>query len=220
MGLLASLFFLRGTSAWGMEWLGNFVERVGRIRLNLKLGQAPDLHTNVLTVIEWLEWLAVATFVVQFVATGLLLKLAWEMHWYMVTDKSIRIRWGLLRLREQTLTVANIQNLKVKQGPVQRLFGIADLEVQTAGGGDAQTDEDEQRAHAYHIGRFRGLEDVEALRNRLLELQAEQRAFPDKEVIEGRECADRIDAVAAVLTEAKLLRRTLANYLKAPADTG
>ena len=36
---------------------------------------------------------------------------------------------------ETTITFENIQNVTVQQGPLQRLFGIADVRVDTAGGG-------------------------------------------------------------------------------------
>ena len=80
----------------------------------------------------------------------------------------MRIREGLVKLREQTFTVANIQNMKVQQGPLQRLFGIYDLEVQTAGGaGGSELEEAGKKSENLHVGTFRGLKDPERLRDRL-----------------------------------------------------
>ena len=86
-----------------------------------------------------------------------------EFRWYMVTDRSLRIREGIWFVREMTLTFANIQNVSVSQGPLQRTFGIADLVVQTAGGGGGAP-EGAQGA-AMHIGHFRGIANASEVRD-------------------------------------------------------
>jgi hypothetical protein len=79
--------------------------------------------------------LAIAGFVVQLPFTFLMLYLDYDYRWYILTDRSLRIREGLMRIDERTMTFSNIQNVTVRQGPLQRLLGISDLEVSTAGGG-------------------------------------------------------------------------------------
>jgi hypothetical protein len=93
------------------------------------------------------------------------------MRWYIVTDRSLRIRYGLLHVREMTMTFANIQQITVRQGPLQRLLGIADLKVRSAGGGDGG-DLDDEPAHveegqgeSMHIGYFRGVDNAEEIRD-------------------------------------------------------
>lgn len=63
------------------------------------------------------------------------LRIDYEVRHYVVTDRSLRVREGAWTVREMTVSFANIQNLKVTQGPLQRVFGISDLRVETAGGG-------------------------------------------------------------------------------------
>lgn len=118
------------------------------------------------TLLFFLEVAAIAGFTFQLVAGFLLFELAWELRWYMVGDESLRIREGLWRQREQTVTIANIQNMTIRQGPLQKLFRIEDLEVHTAGGGD-QAEEEGEGEDAIHVCRFRGLEDAAALRDRI-----------------------------------------------------
>ena len=77
----------------------------------------------------------------------------------MVSDESLRIREGLVRVPEQTMTVANIQNMRISQGPLQRLFGLAEFEVHTAGGGGKATEDDKSATRNLHVGHFRGLGD-------------------------------------------------------------
>ncbi len=64
-----------------------------------------------------------------------LVRLNFEKRWYIVTDRSLRVREGILNVREMTVTFANIQNISISHGPVQRAIGIAELRVDTAGGG-------------------------------------------------------------------------------------
>ena len=63
------------------------------------------------------------------------LRLEYEKRWYVVTDRSLRVREGVVNVREMTVNFANIQNISISQGPIQRALGIADLRVETAGGG-------------------------------------------------------------------------------------
>jgi membrane protein YdbS with pleckstrin-like domain len=114
----------------------------------------------------WLEAFAIGVFVAQAIGSFVLLKLNYELRWYMVSDRSLRIREGIFRVREQTMTVANIQNMEVRQGPLQRLFGIADLEVRTAGGSTSKKDDSNQAwKEDPHLGSFRGLDNAEEVRN-------------------------------------------------------
>jgi uncharacterized membrane protein YdbT with pleckstrin-like domain len=65
-------------------------------------------------------------------------------------------------VREMTVTFANIQNISVSQGPVQRLLGIADLRVETAGGGGAS--DPHHGGQNLHTAWFRGIDNAAAVR--------------------------------------------------------
>lgn len=66
-----------------------------------------------------------------------MLHLRYDTMWYVVTDRSMRIRRGIWSIHEVTITFENVQTVKVTQGPLQRWFGIGNVEVRTAGGGMA-----------------------------------------------------------------------------------
>ena len=78
---------------------------------------------------------ALLAFVGQAALTYFSLRLNYEMRWYKVTDRSLRIRAGVWNVHEMTMTFANVQNISITQGPLERLFGISDVRVETAGGG-------------------------------------------------------------------------------------
>jgi len=105
-------------------------------------------------------------FLAQLPLSFLMVRLDYRYRWYMVTDTSLRIREGLFSIREQTMTFANIQNLSIRQGPLQRLFGISDLRVRTAGGGEhtGQGKEMEESANM-HLGYFRGVDNAAEIRD-------------------------------------------------------
>lgn len=117
------------------------------------------------TLFVFLELLAVAGFVAQLVFSGATVYLDWRLRWYMVGEEALRIREGLWTVHEQTISIANVQKMTIRQGPVHKLFGVAELEVHTAGGGAGGGEGGE--AKGAHVARFRGLEDVEGLRDRI-----------------------------------------------------
>ena len=113
-----------------------------------------------------LEVVGVAGFLAQLPLSFLMVRLDYRYRWYMVTDTTLRIREGLLAVREQTMTFANIQNLSIRQGPLQRLFGISDLRVRTAGGGESAKGGEELAETAnMHLGYFRGVDNAAEIRD-------------------------------------------------------
>ncbi len=66
--------------------------------------------------------------------TAVATRLDWELRDYLIGDRSLRVRQGALVQREVTLSFANVQNVEVTQGPIERLFGFKSLKVTTAGG--------------------------------------------------------------------------------------
>jgi membrane protein YdbS with pleckstrin-like domain len=95
--------------------------------------------------------------------------LRYDTTWYVLTDRSLRIRRGILTIQETTISFENVQNVEVRQGPVQRYFGIADVIVQTAGGGASSHGKGHASAsESLHTGVLQGLDDADAVRNQIL----------------------------------------------------
>ncbi|MEO8350372.1 MAG: PH domain-containing protein, partial [Chthoniobacteraceae bacterium] len=143
------------------------------------------------------------------------LQLDFEKRWYVITDRSLRIREGVMTVREITFTFANIQNLSVTQGPIQRALGIADLKVETAGGGSGGGGRHghEQIGPNLHTAYFRGINNAEEVKYLIAQ---RMRGFRDSGLGDhddhvaspgGNLLAPPVmDALRAVLTEAKALR--------------
>ncbi|MBK7585328.1 MAG: PH domain-containing protein [Myxococcales bacterium] len=94
-------------------------------------------------------------------------RLDYDMRHYIVTDRALRIREGALVIRESTFTFANVQNVSVQQGPVDRMLGISSVRIDTAGGGGGS---EQQKAFATHRGVLAGIENAEEVRDRILQL--------------------------------------------------
>jgi uncharacterized membrane protein YdbT with pleckstrin-like domain len=94
------------------------------------------------------------------------LRLNYEKRWYVVTDRSLRVREGVVSVQEMTVMFANIQNLSISQGPIQRLLKVADLRVDTAGGGG---DVGHGHDHVLHTAWFRGIDNADDVRQLIQE---------------------------------------------------
>jgi len=142
-------------------------------------------------------------------------RIDYEMRSYRVTDRSLRIREGVFLIREMTLTYANIQNVKLSQGPLERLFGFRNLEVETAGGGGGHS-QHKQSAFSFHVGYLRGIdnaEEVRALIQRRMEASGKARPAAlatAPQVSSQPEPGGERDALRAILEQTKRLRANLA----------
>ncbi len=59
----------------------------------------------------------------------------WRTSRWWVTDETIHHRRGLVAIKETDVPFERVQSLDLEQGPVQRLFGVQAVHVQTGGGG-------------------------------------------------------------------------------------
>lgn len=92
------------------------------------------------------------------------LHLRWDTTWYVITDRAVRIRKGIWVIQESTITFENIQNVEIRQGPIERKFGIANLMIQTAGGAAAAAGPHGGGSATSHHGLLQGIEKPEELR--------------------------------------------------------
>lgn len=163
-------------------------------------------------VIHTLELLGLGAFLLQIPFSLAATRLNYEMRWYIVTDRSLRIREGIFGVREMTLTYANVQNISIRQGPLQRFMGIADVVVQTAGGGGATDAHGHQGGGAaMHAGTLRAVDNAEHVRDfildRLKRLRDAGLGDPDDRHHAAPDGAAALrDAARELLAEARALR--------------
>ncbi len=114
-------------------------------------------------VIAPLAW---AVIIIPDIVAYIAIHLRYDTTWYVLSDRSMRIRRGIWTIHETTITYENIQNVSVKQGPVQRFFGIADVLVETAGGGASTGGEN--GTVVGHFGLLEGISNAEEVRRLIL----------------------------------------------------
>lgn len=162
------------------------------------------------------EVIGLVVFLVQIPFTYMLVRLDYEMRWYIVTDCSLRIRTGVWNVRESTLTFANIQQITVGQGPLQRLLGIYDLEVTTAGGGGGGHHGHAARGESMHQGFFHGIDNAPEVRAMMLERLRHLRdtglGDPDEAPPEAKvpqSSTALLDAARELFQETRMLRQAM-----------
>jgi uncharacterized membrane protein YdbT with pleckstrin-like domain len=159
-----------------------------------------------LQLAEVFGWMA---FVFEAVLGWTLIRLDYELRWYMLSDRAIRIREGIVTVREKTIALANVQNLSIRQGPLQRALGIADVEVKTAGGGGtSESSGKKSGAEPMHVAYFRGVDNAEEIRDLVREgVRVQKNAgLGDPDEVETE-----TGAVAELLREARALRAAVGN---------
>lgn len=165
----APAYFRYRLALWALKQLGALVGLVGSLlfvtSLSGEIGQ--PVVTFLLHAGEVIAW---ATFVAQLPISLAVLRLDWEMRWYILSDRSLRIREGVVSLREKTITFANIQNISIRQNPLQRLLRLADVRVATAGGGSSGGAQGNGGVgESMHEAYFRGVANAEEIRDVIAE---------------------------------------------------
>ena len=199
-------FYLWSVLEWAIRTAAfALILAIGTAGIAASLERASAWGQVALTWTLGLVWVLFAfTAVVTFVAR----RLSYRLHWYIVTDRSLRIRSGVFQVNELTMTYGNIQEIRVSAGPLQKLLGLADVEVQAAGGGGGNP---KQRTDG-HNGRFKGLSNADAIRDLL---QDRLRQYRDSGLGEAAphqtHASERseIDAARELLDEARALRAAL-----------
>jgi hypothetical protein len=120
-----------------------------------------------------LLWMAkgisLVVYLVQLPISYLILRLDYQQRWYLVTDRSLRLRSGVWSVREMTMSFANVQQITMSQGPLQRLLGIADVCVQSAGGGGVVAGHPGAHHASLHTGVFHAVDNAQEIRDLVVE---------------------------------------------------
>ncbi len=66
--------------------------------------------------------------------------LSWQATTYAVAGGAFRLRTGVFQKNERTIPLDHVQSVDTVQGLIQRLFGVFEVRVETAGGGSAEPD--------------------------------------------------------------------------------
>lgn len=181
-------------------------------RTHLPQGSA----AGVLALLWAAKVLGVILYFIQMALTYVAVRLDYELRWYIVTDRSLRIRSGLWTVQEITMSFANIQQVVVSQGPIARLMGIADVRVESAGGGGGSQQLDHGKGASLHTGVFHGVENAAEIRDLILDRlrQFRETGLGDPDEVKQQHVAsdpasEVVLAARELLSETRALRKTL-----------
>jgi membrane protein YdbS with pleckstrin-like domain len=97
----------------------------------------------------------------------LAIHLRYDTTWYVLSQRSLRIRSGIWTIREATITFENIQNVTVESGPIERYFGIGNVMVDTAGGSAGNKSHGNESTNL-HRGKIAGVSNAAEIRQLIL----------------------------------------------------
>ncbi|HEX7118222.1 MAG TPA: PH domain-containing protein [Longimicrobiales bacterium] len=159
-------YFRYRMAVWAIAQLGALIGVVGGLSVfSAGTARADDLAPILQRIAGFAALAAPAALVAQAAFSLAVLRLDYGMRWYILSDRSLRIREGILTVREKTMTFANIQQISIRQNPIQRLLGIADVEVRSAGGGsEPNRGPNASKAPPLHVAHFRGVDNAEEIR--------------------------------------------------------
>lgn len=147
-----------------------------RVRINGWAGFKQFLVNVALLLPLWafpllwaLKILGILFYLIQLPVTYAIRRLDYEMRWYMVTDRSLRIRHGVWNVQESTMSFANIQQVVVTQNPIQQLLGLSNVRVQSAGGGGGHDEHKHHGGEDMHLGVFHAVTNATEIRDLILE---------------------------------------------------
>lgn len=60
--------------------------------------------------------------------------------WYGISARGVYVRRGIWQISEHSITIENIQNVSVRQGPIEQLFRISTVVIETAGSAAGEHD--------------------------------------------------------------------------------
>ena len=158
---------------------------------------------------------AMALFAATLPLTYFKQRIDYERRWYIVTDRCLRVRSGIWSVSELTMTFANVQDIRISAGPLQRLLGLADVKVTSAGGGGGS-----EQLETAHMAVFAGVDCAEAIRDlivgRLRQYRDAGLGDPDDKQRQAAGGVERpaameatLEGAQAVLAEARALRAVL-----------
>lgn len=163
----ARRYFQYRAALWGFKQLGALAALIGGTVFVWMFARD---YPRAALFMRWGEGFAWAAFVAQLPVTFMLMRLDFELRWYLLADRSLRIREGMFVVREKTMSYANIQNISIRRNPLQRIFGLATVAVRAAGGGSGASDQKGpgQGSHT-HEALFEGVDNADEIREILRE---------------------------------------------------
>ena len=201
-------FYRYRLALWVVGQISALLGLIGGLAGAAFLSRQIDLGwvSTALVAVEVLAW---AGFLMLLPLSLIAVKLDYEMRWYLLSDRSLRIRAGVWTVREKTMTFANIQQISIRQNPLQRALGISDVEVRTAGGGEGKAGQSGGPGEGMHEAHFSGVDNAEEIRTAIRERVRRHRDAGLGDPDDAAPALFDVDNADAVLAAARALQQEM-----------
>jgi membrane protein YdbS with pleckstrin-like domain len=126
-----------------------------------------------IALLVWNPWIAyiaavpaLVIAIVPDIIAYVAIHLRYDTMWYVITSRSLRARRGIWVILEHTITFENVQNVYVQRGPIQQLFGISTIVVETAGAAEGES---ENRFAVGNKAIMEGIDNPEEIRELIMQ---------------------------------------------------
>lgn len=131
-------------------------------------------------------------------AAGLMSFVGWLYFRYALTPGGLRVRSGVVARQERSVPYERVQSVDFEEAPLERIFGVVRMRVETAAGGSSQSD---IRLQAL------GQDEAEALRAEITARRQRTRGASGAEPVHPSAAYVRDEGAAALPAEGELIRR-------------
>lgn len=83
---------------------------------------------------KWINVVFIITFIYCFIDVVIEPTFSYKQWSYSISDEEIWFREGIFWAKEVVIPIVRIQNINLKEGPISKSLGIADITIGTAGG--------------------------------------------------------------------------------------
>ena len=125
-----------------------------------------EAFTSNKTIIGWVTIICAIIMILEIIETIVSPLFRYQRYAYELTDEEVQIKEGYLFLTHTIVPISRLHKIEISSGPLDRLFGLAKVEITTAGGD--VTIKFLEKDKAEHI--------ADSLKQRINEIVEEERA--------------------------------------------
>lgn len=83
---------------------------------------------------HWLQIICVVVFALEVLETLISPFFRYNRYRYSLTDEEVQVKEGYLFLQHTIVPISRLHKINIESGPIDRLFGLASVDITTAGG--------------------------------------------------------------------------------------
>lgn len=86
------------------------------------------------TAKHWVQIICIVVFVLELLETLISPFFRYHRYRYSLTDEEVQVKQGYIYLEHTIVPISRLHKINIEAGPIDRMFGLASVEITTAGG--------------------------------------------------------------------------------------